>query len=839
MRINKRYTKLISLLLSCIMVLQLLPLSVFAVEPTGGICGGSVTWRLDGDVLYIEGEGEMYDFLNPYDGDDNPDDNITYAPWSSAYLSKIVIGEGITYIGEFAFYEEFTVVEVQLPSTLEGIGMYAFAYMESLEKAILPEGLTTMGEGAFQVCRSLTTVSIPSTLKVIPYSAFWHCKSLTDLTISEGVEEIGMGAFDGCSGLDAESDGGDSLSTKFDGPGLKRVEIPGSVKTIGDGAFVSCTMLHELILHEGIEHIGSGAFQNCDRIYDITLPASLKTMGEWVFTRLGGYVDYELESMGIPVTRLQNVYILSRELSLKATTDYGSEMMWFDDWKPFAVFHVYEGSVAAQEIAEYNEGITDEYTSALNYSYIPDCGHELTEFVSDDENTHTRTCVDENCTASQTAPHTLTVDFATLRGGACDVDTVYQLYCTACDYVGEVVMTPAEGHKADYFYYEDEEYHSGYCDNCWEEFFEPHEWEYEEDPTATEPYEVEAYCALCRTTKTITALPAEATIISVKAKDENGADAALPEDSFTVRWEDRDGNVLSEGTTYVHDESWVVSEDRPVFAVISFSDELREAYSVSGEIRHAVTELGVKTEFVLVPRDLLTVTGQVMVEGYTYLPVDMISLTLTTEIAGKETVLTVSPDSHGKFTAQIRRASTRLDYASLGYERVVLENVQMMPAVDGVIDVGTLTLVNKIAYRYPTVESSDYAAVVEKLVGASLIAVNERTGEEYNGAKIERHGDNSLAISFGMDMDKYFMIGDDVTIRCAQMDAVIFDPFTFTITREGEQEPLDINVYKAPKLEIKLSRHGYIFLFDSEENLVFDGFVKNYSRYSSFLPRDT
>ena len=111
MRINKRCTKLISLLLSCIMVMQMLPLSVFAVEASDGICGGSVTWHLDGDVLYIEGEGKMYDFLNPNDGDDNPDDNITYAPWSSAYLSKIVIGEGVTYIGNHAFYEKDKLTE--------------------------------------------------------------------------------------------------------------------------------------------------------------------------------------------------------------------------------------------------------------------------------------------------------------------------------------------------------------------------------------------------------------------------------------------------------------------------------------------------------------------------------------------------------------------------------------------------------------------------------------------------------------------------------------------------------------------------------------------------------
>ena len=366
MRMKKRYRRLLSLLLSFVMVLQMIPMNVFAVERAGsGSCGSAVTWRLEGDVLYIEGEGEMYDFLDPYSSDDDPNDHITHVPWSGNYVSKIVIGEGITYIGNLAFYEMYNVVEVELPSTLKGIGSHAFSYMRNLKEAILPEGLTSMGIYAFSACDSLYTVYIPSTLKVIPRSAFWECTSLTDLTISEGVEEIGEGAFDGCSGIGAEGDGISDIGTMFDGPGLQYVEIPGSVKTIGGGAFASCTMLREVVLHEGIEHIGFSAFNNCNSLYDITLPASLKTMGEYVFDHLGGNLDFKLEEQGIPVTRLQNVYILSRELSLKATEDYDTDMAWFNEGRPFAIFHVYEDSVAAREIEEYNAGITDEYTPKL------------------------------------------------------------------------------------------------------------------------------------------------------------------------------------------------------------------------------------------------------------------------------------------------------------------------------------------------------------------------------------------------------------------------------------------------------------------------------------------
>ncbi|MBE5970959.1 MAG: hypothetical protein E7246_00360 [Lachnoclostridium sp.] len=850
MKMKLRFKRMLCLLLSVVMVLQQLPMPAFAAVATEGSCGSGLSWKISGDVLYIEGEGEMYDFLGPYELDENGNDLPNHVPWGDHHLSKIVVGEGVTYIGNNAFYEMYDVVEVELPSTLKGIGYYAFSYMEKLEIVNLPEGLETMGHSAFSVCLSLDNLTIPSTLKVIPESAFWSCKSLTNLTISYGVEEIGEGAFDSCSGLDAESDGGNDLSTKFEGKGLKCVEIPGSVKKIGYGAFAACTMLHEVILHEGIERIEGGAFNMCDRLYDITLPSTIKTMGENVFSHLGGYVDYELESMGIPVTKQQNVYVLSRELSLSATEEYETDGAWFDNTRPFARFHIYEDSVIAGEIEEYNaevdlrnEEYGYEYLKKIRYSYIPDCEHELGAFVSDNENTHTRTCVDESCTASQTAPHTLTVDFSTIRGGtSCDEDTVYQMYCTACDYVGEVVVKPASGHDVDYYSYSDEEFHIGYCDNCWEEVYENHEWEYEVDVNATGPYEVEAYCIICDGTATITVLPLEATIVSIKTQDENGDKAPLPEELYSVHWEDGEGNILGEGSFYNHIEAWIVSEERPVYAVISFRDEVRQAYSVSEAICHKVTELGEQTEYVLTLRDRLTVKGRLMVDGYTYPPVDSLELTITTELAGKETTVEVTPDSNGYFTAQIRRTPARLVYSSFPYESIVIENVQMLaPDADGAIDVGTLTLENQMQWYYRFALDDAEQTPAQSLVndGTPVTVINNETGAEYNGAKLgyepAKSGDPAyLTVELGMDMDEYFDIGDSVTINCARTDEIIFEPLTFDIANITDNNIHEVTVYTMPKLEISLDKDGYIFIFDSDNNIIFDGYQKAYTEYLPF-----
>ena len=62
MKKKQNRNRLLSLVLSMVMVLQMLPVSVFAADETSGTCGPNLTWRIDGDTLFIEGEGAMYDY---------------------------------------------------------------------------------------------------------------------------------------------------------------------------------------------------------------------------------------------------------------------------------------------------------------------------------------------------------------------------------------------------------------------------------------------------------------------------------------------------------------------------------------------------------------------------------------------------------------------------------------------------------------------------------------------------------------------------------------------------------------------------------------------------------
>ena len=70
--------------------------------------------------------------------------------------TTFAVSEGVTTIGEWAFYNCTSLKSIDLPNSLTTIGDDAFSYCTSLESIELPDSLTTIGDGAFSLCTSLT-----------------------------------------------------------------------------------------------------------------------------------------------------------------------------------------------------------------------------------------------------------------------------------------------------------------------------------------------------------------------------------------------------------------------------------------------------------------------------------------------------------------------------------------------------------------------------------------------------------------------------------------------------------------------------------------------------------
>lgn len=164
-----------------------------------GVCGADLTWYYKDNVLVIKGTGPMNDYYYDYPFID------PNTPWYDKGLKDkihwLIIEEGVTSIGDGAFYGIGSLSKVEMPSTIETIGDGAFRATSSLKSIDIPSSVTEIGIYAFDCCESLSSITIPDSVTKIGGGTFDRCKSLSSITIPSSVAEIDGALFDMCSSL--------------------------------------------------------------------------------------------------------------------------------------------------------------------------------------------------------------------------------------------------------------------------------------------------------------------------------------------------------------------------------------------------------------------------------------------------------------------------------------------------------------------------------------------------------------------------------------------------------------------------------------------------------------
>jgi len=92
------------------------------------------------------------------------------------------IPETIKHIGENAFYECDSLMEVSLPNSIETIGIGAFCCCVNLCNIVLPESITRIELAAFAGCEKLTDIVIPQNVSYIGERVFSGCKNMKKIT---------------------------------------------------------------------------------------------------------------------------------------------------------------------------------------------------------------------------------------------------------------------------------------------------------------------------------------------------------------------------------------------------------------------------------------------------------------------------------------------------------------------------------------------------------------------------------------------------------------------------------------------------------------------------------
>lgn len=315
----KKYT----LCLTLIFALSVIPAVGIGAEQ-GGVCGNGLTWSVDGGVLTVSGSGVMEDYLS---GEDIP--WLTYAD----SITSVVIEEGVTAIGNKAFFGCTALKELTLPEGLQSIGDEAFLECRSLTSISFPSSLTEIGGGAFQGCRGLTEVNFSEGLQAVNEWTFAVCEGLTAVDLPEsltcigeyafyssgletvnipaGVTAIGKEAFGCCEKLESmELDGDNANYTVADGvlfnsdmtelikyPAKRagtEYAVPDGVTKISEGAFAYCAHLTAVTLPNSLTEISDSAFFNSLSLTSINIPGSVTSIGYGAFKLCSGLTELEL-----------------------------------------------------------------------------------------------------------------------------------------------------------------------------------------------------------------------------------------------------------------------------------------------------------------------------------------------------------------------------------------------------------------------------------------------------------------------------------------------------------------------------------------------------------------
>lgn len=142
--------------------------------------GNNITWTITDGVLRATGVGKMDNYTS-----------TSYVPWydERGKVTSVVMENGITTVGSYAFDGFGKVTSVTLPETIRSIEEFAFWRCDDLPSIVIPSGCTIIKNSAFNWCESLEYIVLPTSVTEIMWNAFANCDNLYDVYYNGTAEQ--------------------------------------------------------------------------------------------------------------------------------------------------------------------------------------------------------------------------------------------------------------------------------------------------------------------------------------------------------------------------------------------------------------------------------------------------------------------------------------------------------------------------------------------------------------------------------------------------------------------------------------------------------------------------
>ena len=238
-----------------------------------------------------------------------PVTEIADSGFTDTNVKRVIIPNGITRIGSYAFFHCGELTSVAVPASVTNIGNFAFSGCSNLA-VVFYGGVDDSEWTAITVGSNNTSLidatryyyseaepdlpmthwryvdGVPAIWGITPGLAFTLISNGTAYSVSKGTataaEVIIPAVYEGKPVTEIAYAGFSNYTN------MTSISIPDSVTSISPSAFFGCSGLTSITIPAGVTGIGSNAFSGCSGLTSITIPSSVTSIGEWAFYNCSG-----------------------------------------------------------------------------------------------------------------------------------------------------------------------------------------------------------------------------------------------------------------------------------------------------------------------------------------------------------------------------------------------------------------------------------------------------------------------------------------------------------------------------------------------------------------------